>query len=139
MIREANFAVRRERILRSILVVDDDPFRAFARCAALESRFHGVARAAAAAEALIQLDQPVFANKIALVIAGLNLDGGLAGPAFVAELTRRFPLMPILALAREGETAQDYPGTSVRFLAANASPDEIVRAASDVLSHARAA
>ena len=121
------------RIFRPILVVDDDPFRAFARCAALETVFYGVTRAANAAEAFIRLDEPAFAANVALVIAGLNLPG-LAGPAFVGELAARLPGTPILALGRDGETAEDYPGRQVRFLPQLASPTEILTAATEILA-----
>ncbi|MFZ0392703.1 MAG: response regulator [Terracidiphilus sp.] len=133
-----NSASRRERIFRTILVADDDPFRAFARCAALERTFYGVTRAASAAEAFIKLEQPAFAANLALVIAGLNLPG-LAGPAFVRELSRRLPQTPILALGRSGETAQDYPGNNVRFLPEQTGPADILGAATEMLSHVQAA
>jgi CheY-like chemotaxis protein len=137
LIRDIESVSLRERIFRPILVADDDPFRAFARCAALETTFYGVTRAASAAEAFIRLEQPAFAANVALVIAGLNLPG-LAGPAFVRELSRRLPHTPILALGRPGETAQDYPGKNVRFLPEQASPSDILRTALQVLSHSRA-
>lgn len=128
---------RRERIFRPILIVDDDPFRAFARCAALEKLFLGVNRTANAAEAFICLDEPSFAGKLALVIVGLNLPG-VAGPAFVGELTRRLPHTPILALGREGETAENYPGRNVHYLPVQASPAEILAEASKILTPKRA-
>lgn len=126
-----NLVSRGERIFRPILVVDDDPFRAFARCAALETVFYGVARAANAAEAFIRLDEPAFAGNLVLVIAGLNLPG-LAGPAFVREVAARLPGTPILALGRAGETAEDYPGRQVCFLPQDASPQEILAAATEI-------
>ena len=133
----SNFVSRRERIFRPILVVDDDPFRAFARCAALETVFYGVTRAANAAEAFIRLDEPAFAANVALVIAGLNLPG-LVGPAFVREIAARLPTTPILALGRAGESAQDYPGKQLRFLPQQASPSEILAAATEMLTSLRA-
>ena len=107
LIREINFACRRERIFRPILVADDDPFRAFGRCAALEEVFYGVVRVASAAESFIKLDEPAFAASV--------------------------------ALGRQGETAEDYPDKNVRFLPDQASPADILNAATEMLSHARAA
>ncbi len=138
MIKEIDTVGGRERIFRSILVADDDPFRAFARCAALERIFYGVTRAASATEAFIKLEQTAFVANLALVIAGLNLPG-MAGPAFVHELSRRLPHTLILALGRPGETEQDYPGKHVRFLPEQANPSEILGTAVKMLSHARAA
>lgn len=129
--------VRRERIFRPILVVDDDPFRAFARCAALERLFLGVNRAANAAEAFILLEEPSFAAKLALVIVGLNLPG-VAGPAFVRELSRRLPETPILALGRAGESTEDYPVKNVRFLPVQSSPSDILAEATKMLAPTRA-
>jgi CheY-like chemotaxis protein len=137
LIRDIESVYGRERIFRPILVADDDPFRAFARCAALETKFYGVTRAATAAEAFIKLEQRAFAANVALVIVGLNFPG-LAGPGFVRELQRRLPHTPILALGRAGETAQDYPGRNVRFLPGHTSPSDILRAALELLSHSRA-
>ena len=137
MAEVSDSVVRRERIFRPILVVDDDPFRAFARCAALEAVFYGVTRAANAAEAFIRLDEPAFAGNLALTIAGLGLPG-VAGPAFVRELIRRLPTTPILAVGRAGETVLDYPTRNVRFLPHQTSPAEILAAAREILTQARA-
>lgn len=131
------FPPRRERIFRQILVIDDDSFRAFARCAALEHIFVGVTRAASAADALILLEEPGLGGRLALVIAGLN-QPGLDGPAFVRELSVRLPDTPILALGMAGETAQDYSGAHVRFLPQKASPSDILAAAVEMLSRRRA-
>lgn len=136
MAEVSNSSTRRERIFRPILVVDDDPFRAFARCAALEARFYGVSRAANAAEAFIRLDEPAFAENLALVIVGLGLPG-VAGPAFVRELIRRLPRTPILAVGRTGDTAQDYTGKNIHFLPSQTSPAEILTAAVEMLTHSR--
>lgn len=130
-------SLRRERIFRTILVVDDDPFRAFARCAALERAFVGVNRAANAAEAFICLDDPDYASSLALVIAGLNLPG-VAGPAFVRELALRLPTIPILAIGRADETAREYSGRNVRFLPLQASPSNIIVEATKILTEPRA-
>jgi len=135
---QSDLRSRRERIFRPILVVDDDPFRAFARCTALERAFYGVTRAANAAEAFMMLEEGEFADKVAVVIVGLSLPG-LAGPLFVSELNRRHPGTPILALGRRGEVAQDYPGRNVRFLPAQTSPRDILEVAAGMVSHARAA
>lgn len=124
-------------MIRPILVIDDDPFRAFARCAALERVFRGVNRAANAAEAFICMEEPAYAASLALVIVGLNLPG-LAGPAFVRELTRRQPKTPILALGRPEETAQDYPGGKVHFLPVEASPSDILAETMKMLTDTRA-
>lgn len=132
-----NSVPRRERIFRPILVVDDDPFRAFARCAALERAFYGVIRAASAADALIRMEEPALRGNLALVIAGLN-QPGISGPAFVRELTLRLPHTPVLAIGQAGESTQDYAGANVRFLPQQTSPADILAAAIDMLSHRRA-
>lgn len=135
--KSSNSVSHREHIFRTILVVDDDPFRAFARCAALEAVFYRVTRAANAAETFIRLADPLFAANLALVVASLNLPG-LAGPEFVRELTIRMPQMPVLAVASAGETPQDYPGTQVHFLPQQTSPEDILAAALESLAHPRA-
>ena len=138
MARAFKTPLRRERIFRPILVVDDDPFRAFARCTALETAFYSVTRAATASEAFLKLDEPGLGANLALVIAGLK-QSEVSGPAFVRALVSRLKVTPILAVGQPGETAQDYPRRNVRFLPAEASPEDILRAATETLSHARAA
>src|SRR6185437_3372088 len=70
----------------AILLVDDDPFMAYARKAALERRFRAVERAADAAQAFILLEDRAFTDRLALIIVAL-CQPGFSGPAFVRELT----------------------------------------------------
>lgn len=99
----------------TILLIDDDPFQAYAHRTALERSFTSIERAADASEALILVDDPAFAGSLALIIVGLCMPG-LSGPALVGELSSRIPSVPILVIGRAGESAADYTGQNVRYL-----------------------
>lgn len=119
----------------TILLVDDDPLQAFLRKSLLERQFHDVERVTGAAEALCLVEQPEFAEKLGLVIAGLHLPG-IGGPAFVAELCARLPHMPVLVLGGADETLKDYEGDYVRFLSRPVASEEMLAAADQMLAQA---
>jgi CheY-like chemotaxis protein len=121
----------------TVLLVDDDPFLANSRKFVLERRFSSVERVADAAQAFIRLDDPSFAARLSLAIVALG-QPGLAGPAFVNELSNRAPGLPILVLGRAGEIAPDYRGEHVRFLPRHATPDDVLAGACEMLSLPRA-
>jgi len=98
-----------------ILVVDDDPLQAYVAVSLLERQFGEVRRASGAAEALCLIEQPEFAGKLELLVAGHSVNG-IGGPAFVAELGARMPNLPVLVLGSPGESPSDYPGEHVAFL-----------------------
>ncbi|MGB6744951.1 MAG: response regulator [Terracidiphilus sp.] len=119
--------------MTTILLVEDDPLQAFVRMSVLEKRFPDVRRVADAAEALCLIEQHVFSDNLGLVIAGHHLPG-LGGPEFVAELHARKPGLPVLVLGDSQETAKDYAGDCVRFLAKPVGANEIISAASQLLT-----
>ena len=98
-----------------ILLVDDDPLQAFVRKSLLERRFPDVQRVAGAAEALCLVEQPLFAGSLGLIVSGHH-SAGIGGPAFVAELHTRIPLLPVLVLGDSSENRTDYSGENVGFL-----------------------
>jgi len=98
----------------------------------LEKRFPDVRRVADAAEAFCLIEQRDFSQKLGLVIAGNHLPG-LTGPEFVAELHARMPGLPVLVLGDAAETAGDYAGDRVHFLAKPAGAEDIVRAAGQMM------
>ena len=99
----------------TILLVDDDPLQASVRKSILEKRFSDVLRAVDAAEALCMVEQPLFAESLALVVSGHHRTG-IGGPAFVAELHTRIPSLPILVLGNSNEDPREYSGENVTFL-----------------------
>ena len=116
----------------AILLVDDDPFQAYARTAALESVYQRVVRAAGAAEAFILVDQPAFARDLALVVVALHMPG-ISGPAFVAEMASRAPRVPVLVLCRNGECDEQYASKNVQLIPASSSMPEMLRAADEIM------
>jgi CheY-like chemotaxis protein len=118
--------------MRSILLVDDEPFQAIARKSILEKRFPDVRRVADAAEALCLIEQRVFRENLGLIISGHHAPG-LGGPAFVAELQARMPDVPVLVLGEQSDAAGDYAGESVRYLARQSGTAELVAVAGQML------
>jgi|ERR1035437_3596910 CheY-like chemotaxis protein len=109
----------------TILLVDHDPLQAFLRKSILESGFPDVQRVSEAAEALCLVEQPRFADNLALVIAGHHMPG-IGGPEFVAELLSRMPDLPVIVLGGSSETPGDYPGDSVYFRPRPIAADELL-------------
>lgn len=118
-----------------ILLVDNDPLQAIQRKTVLERRFAHVERAVDAAEALCLVEQPQFAGNLALVISDLHMPG-IDGPAFVAELHERMPLLPILVLGSASEAEDDYGADSVRFLSRAVANDQLLAQADQLLERA---
>lgn len=121
--------------MSTVLLVDDDPMQAIVRKSLLERRFEHVVRASDAAEALGLMEKRQFADSVDLVITDLNLPG-LSGPAFAEELHARVPSMPILVLDTTGENHSDAAVQSVRFLNKPFRAEDILLAASQMISHA---
>jgi CheY-like chemotaxis protein len=119
----------------AILLVDDDPFLAHARTAALETRHERVVRAAGAAEAFILVDQPTFARDLALVVVALHMPG-LSGPMFVAELNSRTPGVPVLVLCRPGECTEEYAAENAHLLPHSSPLNEMLRVTDEILKPA---
>jgi DNA-binding NtrC family response regulator len=111
--------------MATILLVDDDPFQAYAHRVALEREFASIERALSANEAFIRVEQPEFAERLGLIVVGLRLPG-LAGPAFVSELSARVPGVPLLVIGRDGETAAEYSDQDLRFLPRETSSDDLL-------------
>ena len=119
--------------MSTILLVDHDPLQAFLRKSILERRFSDVRRVGDAAEAFCLVEQPQFAGNLGLVVSGSHMPG-ISGPAFVAELHTRMPLLPVLVLGDDCEAEADYAGACVRFLPRPFASDELLALADQMLS-----
>ncbi len=119
--------------MTNILLVEDDPLAAQLILSLLGSRFGEVRRVAGAAEALCAIENPDFAGRLRLVISGRHTKG-IGGPAFVAELLRRKPHLPVLVLGAPGESPADYTGEQVTFLPRHRAPQQVVTLAGQMLA-----
>ena len=117
----------------TILLVDYDPLQAFLRKSILEQQFQDVCRVSDAAEALCLVEQPRFASKLSLVVAGHHMPG-ISGPDFVAELLRRMPELPVLVLGSGLENAHDYPGDKVCFRPRPIAKEELLALAGHMIA-----
>jgi len=113
--------------------VDDDPLQAFVRKSILEKRFSDVMRVTDAAEALCMVEQPQFARDLGLVVSEHHL-AGIGGPAFVAELHTRMPLLPVLVLGDSSDENNHYSGENVCFLPRPFQPEEMLSLATRMLA-----
>lgn len=120
--------------MTTVLLVDDDPLQAHVRRSILGRHFRDVERAADAAEAFILVEDRLFAERLGLVVVGLNRPG-LGSPAFVAELTSRLPSLPVLVLGRNREEAALYQGDNVRFLPRTVSSQELLKVSRQMAEH----
>jgi CheY-like chemotaxis protein len=122
--------------MATILLVDNDPLQAYLCKAILEVRFPEVQRVAYAAEAFCLVEQPQFAANLGLVISGQPMPG-MGGPAFVAELHRRMPWVPILVLGEEGEAEADYAGCDAYFRPRPVSSKEMLQLTEQMLAQSK--
>lgn len=103
-------------------------------------RFREVQRAGDAAQAFILLEDRAYRARVGAVVVALR-QSGLSGPAFVRELTERMPDKPVLVLGGPAETAADYQGDHVRFIAGRAGAEELLAVVTQMAfgGHARVA
>lgn len=118
----------------TILLVDDDPLQASVRKSILERKFSDVRRVGDAAEALCLVEQPQFAGKLGLVVSG-HQGFGLGISDFVTEFHSRMPLVPVLVLDDNGNPHESFPGEGVRFLPHPLVADEMLAAASQLMTN----
>jgi DNA-binding NtrC family response regulator len=122
--------------MATILLVEDDPLQAFLTMSLLGRQFGDVCRATDAAEALCLVEQPEFANKLALVISGHHALG-IPGPAFVAELHSRIPQLPVLILGTHDAAPADYTDQPVAFLHRPVVAEKMLSMTREMLSHGK--
>jgi len=123
--------------MTTVLLVDDDPLQAFVRTSLLRRHFNDVERAADVAEAFILVEEREFADRLALVVVGLNRPG-LGSPAFVAELISRLPSVPVLVLGSDNDKAGSYAGAHVRFLPQNTPSEQMLAESRHLIEYGRA-
>jgi CheY-like chemotaxis protein len=123
--------------MTTVLLVDDDPLQAYVRRSILERHFDNVERASDVAEAFILVEEPLFVEKLGLVVVGLNRPG-MGSLAFVEELTSRLPSVPVLVLGRGHEEAALYQGQNVRFLPRTVPSKEILSVSRQMMEHCAA-
>jgi len=118
--------------MTTILLVDDDPLEASWAISVLKNRYGNVRRAADAAEAFCLVEKQEFASQLNLVISSHH-GPGIGGPAFVAELRSRIPLVPILVLGTDRESTADYPDPHVAFVPRSRAAELALKTADELL------
>jgi DNA-binding NtrC family response regulator len=112
-------------MMTMVLLVDDDPLQSHVRRSILLRQFRIVERASDPVEAFIMVEDADFAEKLGLVVVGLNRPG-LSSPAFVAELITRLPGVPVLVLGCHRDDASLYPGENVHCLPRTVPTDQML-------------
>lgn len=123
--------------MNTVLLVEDDPFQAHVRRSLLGRHFSDVERASDAAEAFILVEDKYFAERLGLVVVGLDRPG-MGSRAFVDELTSRLPSVPVLVLGQGLEESATYPGSNVRFLPRAVPAEQFVAVTRQMIEQHRA-
>ncbi|HUX43783.1 MAG TPA: response regulator [Terracidiphilus sp.] len=118
--------------MATILLVDNDPLQAFVRKSILEKRFQNVQRVSDPAEAFCMVEQPQFADDLALVITGPQMPG-MNAPAFAAELHARLPRVLVLVLGGDDQAPPNPDADGVRFLPRPFASEEMLEVASQLM------
>ena len=121
------------RINVTILLVDDDPLQAFVRKSALEKHFPDVRRVKDPTETLCLVEQPLFAQNLALVISAQHMPG-FGKADFVDELHTRMPNLPVLVLGDETAPQTGSWSDHLRWVSATAGTAEMVRLAGEMIA-----
>ena len=107
-----------------ILVIDDNPMQLSVRAAVLEGAGFSVTSASSAEQAM-QLLGDVAAESLRLIVTDHVLPGA-SGAAFVRELRRFKPDVPVLVITGMDEAEPEYAGMGVVFLHKPCAPEELI-------------
>lgn len=98
----------------AVLLIDDNAVQAAVRQAVLKRAGYSVIAALNPERALEQLNASEFPHPVALVITD-HLMPGMTGSAFVRELRKTFPGMPVMVISGLEEAEVEYEGLGVTF------------------------
>lgn len=118
-----------------ILLVDDNAVQAATRRAILSGTGNQIEVATNPIDALKMLDEPELANRVRLVITD-HLMPNMKGPQFVAELRKRFPVVPVLVLSGLPGSEEEYAGMKVVHRLKPLAPESLIQLAQSLCSNA---
>jgi CheY-like chemotaxis protein len=109
----------------TILLIDDNAVQATTRQTILQRAGYAVISVLSPQEALQQIDHNNSPGAIDLVITD-HLMPGMNGAAFVAELRKHFPALPVLVISGMEEAEAEYAGMNVLFRLKPLLPDNLL-------------
>jgi CheY-like chemotaxis protein len=109
----------------TILLIDDNAVQATTRQTILKRAGYDVISALSPQEALQQFPRNHAASGIDLVITD-HLMPGMNGAAFVTELRKHSPLLPVLVISGLEEAEEEYAGLNVLFRLKPLLPDNLL-------------
>ncbi len=112
-------------ITSTILLIDDNAIQAATRQTILKRAGYFVMAALSPQRVLEQFRQGEFAQDINLVITD-HLMPGMNGTAFVRELRRTHPELPVLVISGLEEAEAEYEGLNVVFRLKPLMPDNLL-------------
>lgn len=111
--------------LPEILVVDDNPTHLSVRAAVLRGAGFSVTTADSAEQALEFLRNAELNRRLRVILTDHVLPGA-SGDAFVRELRRVGPSVPVLVITGMDEAEPEYAGLGVIFLHKPCAPEDLI-------------
>ncbi len=109
----------------TILLIDDNAIQAATRQTILKRAGYFVIAALSPERVLEQFTKGEFAEEIGLVLTD-HLMPGMNGAAFVRELRKIKPTMPVLVISGLEEAEEEYEGLNVVFRLKPLMPDNLL-------------
>jgi DNA-binding response OmpR family regulator len=118
--------------LPEILVIDDDPMHLSVREAVLQGAGFSVVTAGSAEQALEFLRDQSASHGLRVILTDHVLPGA-SGDAFVRELRKFGPSVPVLVITGMDEAEPEYAGLGVTFLHKPCAPEELIAEVEEAL------
>jgi len=113
-----------------VLLIDDNPMQLQVREAVLLDAGMAVSTAATSEDAIALLSPPRSTHFDVIVTD--HMLPGESGAAFVRQLRRMNPTVPVLAISGLPEAQDEYEPLSVRFLPKPVPPEELIRSVEEL-------
>jgi CheY-like chemotaxis protein len=118
----------------TLLLIDDNAIQAATRQTILKRAGYFVIAALNPRRALEQFQSGDFPAEVQLVITD-HIMPGMTGSAFVRELRKTFPNLPVLVISGMEEAEAEYEGMNVLFRLKPLMPDHLLASVHSLIQH----
>ncbi|MCU1224920.1 MAG: response regulator receiver protein [Edaphobacter sp.] len=118
----------------TLLLIDDNAIQAATRQTILKRAGYFVIAALSPRRALEQFQSGDFPTEVQLVITD-HIMPGMTGSAFVRELRKTFPHLPVLVISGMEEAEAEYEGMNVLFRLKPLMPDHLLASVHSLIQH----
>jgi DNA-binding response OmpR family regulator len=118
----------------TLLLIDDNAVQAVTRQTILKRAGYFVIAALNPERALEQFQTGEFPTEIQLVITD-HIMPGMSGSAFVRELRKTHPKLPVLVISGMEEAEEEYQGMDVTFRVKPLLPDSLLASVNSLMTH----